>query len=117
MVDKTKHIQFYRWAFILSVVTIVYNLAEGLVSTYFGLVDETLTLFGFGADSFVETISALGVSRMILRLQRNPVSEKSRFEVSALKTTGWCFYALVVILSFSVFTISLITFSTCRLLV
>lgn len=93
--------RLYRWALILSILTVAYNLVEGLVSTYFGLKDETLTLFGFGSDSFIETISAIGVSQMVMRLRSNPQSDRTQFEVTALKITGWCFYALVLILSLS----------------
>lgn len=44
-----------KTAFILAIITIVYNVIEGLVSIYFGMEDETLALLGFGVDSFVET--------------------------------------------------------------
>ena len=89
----------WRYAFILAIFTIVFNVAEGIVSIFFGLKDEALTLFGFGLDSFVETVSAIGVAVMITRIRRNPDSERSRFEVTALRITGWCFYALSVILA------------------
>jgi hypothetical protein len=58
----------YRTAYILAIVTIFYNLAEGLVSMWFGYTDETLALFGFGVDSLVEVISGLGVWHMIKRI-------------------------------------------------
>jgi divalent metal cation (Fe/Co/Zn/Cd) transporter len=90
--------QGFRYVFLLAAVTIVYNLAEGLVATFFGYTDETLTLFGFGADSFIETISALGVAQMVVRIRKNPESDKGKFEVAALRITGWCFYALSGIL-------------------
>lgn len=91
----------YRWALFLAILTVLYNVAEGVVATYFGIRDETLTLFGFGLDSFIETISALGVTQMVLRIRKHPLSEKGRFEVLALRITGWCFYALALILSIS----------------
>lgn len=47
----------YRWASALSLITIFYNIIEGVVSIFFGLEDETIALFGFGVDSFVEVIS------------------------------------------------------------
>lgn len=43
----------------LAVFTIVYNLVEGLVSMGFGWTDESMALFGFGADSFIEVGSAV----------------------------------------------------------
>ena len=39
--------------------TIFYNLVEGLVSMGFGMTDDSLALFGFGADSFIEVGSAI----------------------------------------------------------
>ena len=91
----------YSWALVLAVITVVYNLAEGLVSVYFGMKGQTLTLFGFGADSFVETVSALGVTQMIIRIKMNPASNKGSFEILALKITGWCFYLLALFLTAS----------------
>ena len=93
--------KLYSWALALAVITVVYNLAEGLVSIFFGMKGETLTLFGFGADSFVETISALGVTQMIIRIKMNPASNKGPFEILALKITGWCFYILAAFLTVS----------------
>jgi divalent metal cation (Fe/Co/Zn/Cd) transporter len=83
----------------LALFTIFFNIAEGLVSVFFGITDDALTLFGFGMDSFIETISATGVLVMIRRIRQNPGTEKSRFEVTALRITGWCFYALSLILA------------------
>jgi divalent metal cation (Fe/Co/Zn/Cd) transporter len=82
-------------AFALAIFTIVYNLAEGLIATWFGYQDETLALFGFGIDSFIEMISGLGIAYMVLRIQRNPTSHRSGFEKTALKITGGSFYILV----------------------
>ena len=53
----------------LSMITIFYNIAEGLVSIGFGLEDETLALFGFGLDSFVELISGIGILHLIIRMK------------------------------------------------
>jgi divalent metal cation (Fe/Co/Zn/Cd) transporter len=59
-----------------------------------GYADETLSLFGFGADSFIEVISGIGITIMILRIRKNPDSPKNKFEISALKITGTAFYLL-----------------------
>ncbi|MCO5723925.1 cation transporter [Robiginitalea marina] len=91
-------VSLYQTAFGLAVFTIVYNLLEGLVSTYFGVQDESLALFGFGADSFIEVISGLGIAHMVLRIRRNPQSPRDPFERTALKVTGFAFYALVITL-------------------
>jgi divalent metal cation (Fe/Co/Zn/Cd) transporter len=70
-----------------------------MISVYFGVSDDALTVFGFGMDSFIETISAVGVLVMIRRIRQNPDTEKSKFEVTALRITGWCFYTLSLILA------------------
>ena len=59
-----------------------------------GIADETLSLFGFGADSFIEVMSGIGIAIMIWRITKNPDSPKSKFEITALKITGTSFYIL-----------------------
>ena len=86
--------KLYKRAFGLSLFTIGYNIIEGFVSMMFGYQDETLALFGFGVDSFIEVLSGVGIAVMILRIKHNQVSQKSRFEVRALKITGTAFYIL-----------------------
>ena len=88
--------KLYRFAFGLAVFTIGYNLIEGIVSAYFGYSDESLALFGFGMDSFIEVISGFGIASMIIRIQQNPNSNRDNFERTALKITGFAFYGLVV---------------------
>lgn len=88
--------QLYKIAFGLAIFTIVYNIAEGVVSTFLGFEDESLTLFGFGSDSFIEVISGLGIAHMIVRIKKNPDSKRDDFERTALKVTGYAFYLLVI---------------------
>lgn len=86
--------KLYHKAYLLSLFTIFYNLAEGVISMFFGYEDETLTLFGFGVDSFIEVMSGIGIAIMIQRIKNNPDSQKSEFETTALKITGTAFYLL-----------------------
>ena len=86
--------RFYQYALWLAFFTIFYNTVEGLVSVYFGVQDETLTLFGFGIDSFIEVISGIGIMAMVLRIRRNPGTPRGQFERTALRVTGWSFYLL-----------------------
>ena len=81
-------------AIILSLITIFYNIAEGLISIYFGAGDETLALLGFGIDSFVEVISGIGIAHMIFRMKYAKVQSRDEFEKTALKVTGTAFYLL-----------------------
>jgi divalent metal cation (Fe/Co/Zn/Cd) transporter len=86
--------KLYRQAYYLSLFTIFYNILEGIISMLFGYSNETLCLFGFGADSFIEVASGVGIAIMILRIRQNHESPKSRPEISALKITGTAFYLL-----------------------
>ncbi len=88
--------QLYRKAYLLSLFTIFYNIVEGIVSMVMGYTDETLTLFGFGLDSFIEVVSGIGIAIMISRIRQQPESSKSKFEINALKVTGTSFYLLSV---------------------
>lgn len=88
--------KLYDRAYLLSLFTIFYNVIEGVVSMLLGYEDETLTLFGFGVDSFIEVLSGIGIAVMIRRIRQNPDSPKSEFEIKALKITGSAFYLLSV---------------------
>jgi divalent metal cation (Fe/Co/Zn/Cd) transporter len=92
----TSQPKFWQAALWLAFFTIFYNLAEGLVSVFFGLQDEALTLFGFGVDSFIEVMSGVGILAMVLRIRRHPATARSQFEKTALRITGTAFYLLAV---------------------
>ncbi len=88
-------VKLYKWAYIMAVITIAYNIIEGVVSVSFGLEDETMALFGFGLDSFVEVISGVGIWHMIRRLSNNHRNTNpDHFEQQALRVTGTAFYLL-----------------------
>jgi divalent metal cation (Fe/Co/Zn/Cd) transporter len=87
--------RLYHWAYLMAVITIAYNIVEGVVSVSFGLDDETMALFGFGLDSFVEVISGVGIWHMIRRLRNNHKNTNpDHFEQQALRVTGTAFYLL-----------------------
>lgn len=78
----------------LAFFSIIYNLAEGIISVWMGADDETLALFGFGVDSFIEVISAVGVWHMLRRISANAGETRDEFERRALRITGAAFYLL-----------------------
>lgn len=88
--------RYWQYALWLAVFTIAYNFVEGVVSVYLGLQDETLALFGFGIDSFIEVLSGIGIMAMVLRIRHNPDTPRSRFERTALRITGTAFFLLAV---------------------
>ena len=92
----------WRRAYALAVFTIAYNVVEGLVSTWFGASDDSLTLFGFGVDSFIEAASGLGIAHMVLRSRAEGAGPRDPFEKRALTITGWAFHALAAGLAVSI---------------
>ena len=65
--------KYWTYALWLAFFTIFYNLAEGLISIYFGAQDETLTLFGFSVQEYlIEVMSGIGILAMVLRIRANP---------------------------------------------
>jgi divalent metal cation (Fe/Co/Zn/Cd) transporter len=92
--SQTSLDKYWKYAFWLALFTIFYNFAEGLISIFFGAQDETLTLFGFGIDSFIEVMSGIGILAMVLRIRQNTDAPRSQFERTALRITGTSFYML-----------------------
>lgn len=109
VLEQKNTTQLLKIAFWLSMFTIFYNLLEGVISTYYGLADDTLALFGFGLDSFVEVLSGIGIAHMVYRMQQEGsggLAQRDRFEKQALQLTGFSFYLLAVgIIASSLLTI------------
>ena len=85
-----KPVDWRRRALWLSGITIAYNLVEGLVSMAFGWADDSVALFGFGADSFIEVASALLV---LWKLLDHGNLERER---KATRGIGWLFLFLAL---------------------
>ena len=110
--ENPRHLKkLWNFALLLAVITVFYNILEGLVSVFFGISDETLTLFGFGLDSFIEVMSGIGVWHMITRIKNNSSSGDDRrdaFERTALRITSISFYiltaGLIITVIYNVFT-------------
>jgi len=85
-----------QFAILMALITVVYNVFEGLASVYFGFEDESMALLGFGLDSFVEVMSGFGILHMIQRIKENGDEHRDRFEKRALKITGIAFYLLAI---------------------
>ncbi len=89
-----KNTKLYAWASALALITIFYNIVEGFVSVFFGFENESMSLFGFGLDSFVEVVSGIGIWHMIRRIRQSGGENPDRFEKRALRITGAAFYVL-----------------------
>lgn len=92
--EQATHEKLHARANLLAIFTVVYNFVEGGVSIWLGASDETLALFGFGVDSFIEVISAVGIWHMLRRIRVNNGATRDEFEQHALRITGGSFYVL-----------------------
>ncbi len=78
----------------LSYFTIIYNIIEGLLSIFAGLIAGSVSLVGFGLDSAVESFSAV---IMVWRFKKSGKLEESKeeeIENRALKYVGYTFLIL-----------------------
>jgi len=91
---KDDNDRLFGRALLLGVFTVGYNVVEGAVSMALGINDDTLALFGFGVDSFIEVLSGIGICVMIIRIRRRPHSDRTQLEVQALRVTGSAFFLL-----------------------
>lgn len=80
-----------RLAFALLGVTIVYNIAEGLIAIAEGMRAESVALIGFGADSYIEVAAA---GALVWRLTYRDEEAGERAEARALRFVGATFLAL-----------------------
>ncbi len=95
---KVPRRQWVKLALVLAWASVFYNLAEFLVSLWFGLAAESLSLLGFGFDSLIETASAVVVLWCFSRRE----SKKTRTagaEHLAHRIIGWFLLLLSVLLA------------------
>jgi len=86
--------KLYNIALWLAIITIAYNVIEGLVSIYYGISDGALSLLGFGIDSLVEVISGAGILHLVIKLRKTGDESRDVFERRALIITGSAFMLL-----------------------
>ena len=78
--------------------TIMWNAVEGLVAVVAGVVAGSVSLVGFGIDSFIEVTSgAVLLWRMSVDAE---VQRRERNERRALRTVGACFLALAAYITY-----------------
>jgi divalent metal cation (Fe/Co/Zn/Cd) transporter len=78
--------------------TIAWNTVEGLVAVVAGLIAGSISLVGFGIDSFIEVTSG---SVLLWRMSVDVrVRDRERNEKRALKVVGICFLALAAYIAY-----------------
>jgi divalent metal cation (Fe/Co/Zn/Cd) transporter len=84
----------HKRALRLSYFTVGYNIAEGIVSIFAGLLAGSIALVGFGLDSFIESSSG---SVMIWRFRKHgkiSEEEEERIEKKAVRFVAYTFFIL-----------------------
>ncbi|OFZ18493.1 MAG: heavy metal transporter [Bdellovibrionales bacterium GWB1_55_8] len=99
-------------AILLGWLTIGYNLIEGLVSVFFGVEENSIALFGFGLDSFVEVFSAIAV----LWRFRTELADKeiAAVELAKERKATWVIGGLFLVLATSTAIVSIYQIATGR---
>ena len=88
------HSTLHSRALWLSYFTVGYNILEGIISIFAGLLAGSIALVGFGLDSFVESLSG---SVMIWRLRKHgelSEDEEERVEKKAVRFIAYTFLIL-----------------------
>lgn len=86
--------KLHKKALSLSYFTVGYNILEGIVSIFAGLLASSIALIGFGLDSFVESLSG---SVMVWRFRKHgkiSEEEEERIEKKAIKLIAYTFFIL-----------------------
>ena len=78
--------------------TIVWNTLEGIVAIVAGAIVGSISLVGFGIDSFIEVTS--GTALLWRMAVDADVERRERNEKRALRIVGFCFVALAVYVSY-----------------
>ena len=81
-------------ALILSVFTVCYNIIEGIVSTVAGVLSNSISLTGFGIDSFIESISGIVMIWRFKKLDKINKEEEERIERIAQRLVAVSFFIL-----------------------
>ncbi|MBS1849320.1 MAG: cation transporter [Acidobacteria bacterium] len=78
--------------------TVFWNVGEGLVAVIAGAVAGSISLLGFGIDSFIEVTS--GVALLWRMSVDSEIQSRERNERRALTIVGACFLALAVYIAY-----------------
>jgi divalent metal cation (Fe/Co/Zn/Cd) transporter len=78
----------------LSYFTIIYNIVEGVLSIFAGLMAGSTSLLGFGLDSVIESFSGTVILWRFRKGQLTPEDDLEKIEKKALKYIGFTFLIL-----------------------
>jgi divalent metal cation (Fe/Co/Zn/Cd) transporter len=87
---------------LLSYFTIAWNSLEGLIAIVAGTVAGSISLVGFGIDSFIEVIS--GATLLWRMTVDADVRSRERNERLSLRIVGICFFSLAIYVAYESFS-------------
>lgn len=93
---ETVSLNLIKWVKMLAWGTIGFNVLEGIISMAFGVAEGSISLIGFGADSFIEVGSAFVILWRFKEEQGELHLSEAR-EKKATKTIGLLFLILAVL--------------------
>lgn len=86
--DARRHASLRRGV-VLSAITVLWNIVEGVVAVAAGALSGSVALVAFGVDSFIETASALIVGwRLAYEMGGRPIQKVERAEGAASRVAG-----------------------------
>lgn len=94
MAESAERARLFRTALRLCLLTVAYNVVEGVLSILFGAEAGSSSLVGFGLDSGIESLSGGIMIWRILRRDREDVARDRRLERTATRLVGLTFFAL-----------------------
>ena len=93
--------QWLKIAFILLILTVIYNVAEALIAVFTGYSADSVALLGFGFDSLLEiSASLLMLWRLIEQMRYRSEEAVERAEASVHRFIGVTFILLATYIAF-----------------
>ena len=89
-----------RLAKLLLIATVLYNVGEGVIAIWSGVVAGSLALIAFGGDSYLEVTAA---SAVLWRISTADEELGERREQRAMRIIGWTFLALAAAILYQAF--------------
>ena len=86
-----------RYARLLLVITILYNVVEGVIALWSGISAASIALVAFGADSYIEVAAA---SLVLWRLGIEDNEYAEAVEQRIIRFIGWTFIVLSAAVAF-----------------
>jgi len=86
--------KLYKKGLVLEYFTVVYNLAEAVVSIVFGKIANSIALIGFGLDSIMESLSGMVLIWRLHKHGKITEEEEERAERKAIKFVAVTFFVL-----------------------